>query len=126
MDYSKGIELVGWDYDGVGHLGYTNTILAQNNPRDCWPYVESFVRKEWFTYGEIEKWEKYNKRQLESIGDLADLLTDFYNDWGRSPDGEILSPDREEEKIQPAISKNQKVEGEHGILEGLTLGKSER
>lgn len=125
------IWVVGWDHDKVAIPEFTTSILARRNPLPVDPYLQDFIEnKKWFTYHDVERWwNEYGKKKsavkcqpdalgveamhyeqstITSVGDLADMLTDFLYKM-QKPDG------------KPVLTKEQTIEAKNHILKGLTV-----
>ena len=120
------IMIVGWDHDKVVIPDLTTSVLARYNPNKPQPYLQEFVeQRKLFTYEDVKKWwnefgkHKYGRESasgagpldhpesLTTVGDVADMLTDFLYKM-QKPDG------------TPIITKEQTIEAKNYLLRGLT------
>ena len=124
------IKAVCWDFDKVAHNDYTTTLLAKNISLDPEPKLRMLIQeKELISRKDMKDWKEFTDREIESIGDLADMLTDFLYDWGRKSNGEILTPLQAQNlansgvNIDPALSKHDTIIAKQAILKGLSVRK---
>lgn len=103
------IYAVGWDADRVLYRGLITSICAEQSVLDPGRYFDGFVDKGWFTHDDAKRWaDEYNEgREIEAVGDLARMLTDFLYSMRKGDDS--------------VITKKQTIEGKQLILGGLTM-----
>jgi hypothetical protein len=105
--------LVVWDVDRVWYHDISTTYAARGSKADYRPYLEDFVNRGWFTNHHVALWENKMGRRLDSVGALADMLTDFLYKMK----GEVYEGLSDQER------KNRTIEGKQSLLRGLTIGE---
>ena len=72
--------------------------------------------KGWFTYDHVKQWERQTGREVNSVGAVADMLTDFlYKMKGVVYEG-----------VSDQDAKTRTIEGKQALLKGLTMGNVKR
>jgi hypothetical protein len=105
------IVIVGWDADRVMYNDLITSICAKGSRLDSASYLKDFVEeKKWFTYDDVHRWENQTGKKVETVGYLADMLTDFLYKM-KKVDGSAS-----------VTTKQQTIEGKQAILKCLTIG----
>jgi len=108
--------IVVWDIDRVWYSDISTTYCARGNKADYRPYLRHFVEENnWFTYENVKQWEKLTGRQVNSIGALADMLTDFL--YKKELQSTVYA------NVSDQDAKNRTIEGKQALLKGLTIGE---
>jgi len=105
------IKAIGWDVDNVWYGGTSSSYCANSSKSDPSPHIERFVGEGLFTHDDIDDWGRYSGKgedPIESVGDLARCLTDFFYVLKR-PEG------------NPVLTKKQVIKGKQSLLRGLTM-----
>jgi hypothetical protein len=111
------IECVLWDIDNVWYSGMSRTHAANGSKADYRPHLERFVEKRGlFTYSDVQYWEETTGRKVDSIGTLADMLTDFL----------YSMKDRIYPNIGVEEAKQLTIEAKQEILHGMTMREIRR
>lgn len=108
------IQAIGWDIDGVWYKGISTSHAADASTLDPAPYLKRFVEDNgWFTYDDVRRWAdfaaKNSEHPIEAVGDLAQMLTDFYY--------KMTKPDSDEH----VVTREQIVQGKQATLWGMSL-----
>ena len=105
--------LVVWDVDRVWYPDISTTYAARGSKANYGHYLEDFISRGWFTNYHVALWERKMGRKLDSVGALADMLTDFLYKMK----GEVYEDLSDQER------KNRTIEGKQALLKGLTIGE---
>jgi len=109
--------IVVWDIDKVWYPDISTTYCARGSTADHKPYLKDFVEnKGWFTYDHVHQWEEATGRPINSIGALADMLTDFLYKMKSTVYAGVSDQD----------AKTRTIEGKQALLKGLTIGDVKR
>jgi len=105
-----------WDIDKVWYQDISTTYAARGIRADFRPYLQGFVEeRKWFTHDDVTRWEETTGRKIDSVGAVADMLTDFlYKAELRST---VYAGVSDQE------AKNRTIEGKQELLRGMTFGE---
>lgn len=107
-------KLVAWDIDRVWYPDISTTYAARGNKHDYRPYLTRVVEElKSASYEQIKLWETATRREIASVGDIADMLTDLF--YGLKRDDEVLVP-------KGTITKDQIIAGKQSLLKDMTIG----
>lgn len=129
------VKAIVWDVDKVWYGDISTNICAERSPLDPKPYMQRFVEGDgWFSYSDFGLWEDFHGGHPPSgdpvvkAGALAQMLTEFYYEWGKNPrTDETLNPDVVEERraagedIPSLITRAQLIEGKQAVLSGMNI-----